>query len=125
MARQILITAGSVERIAELNASRTADAIWEALPLEGQINRWGDEIYFPIRLRLGTERGQATVSLGDIAYWEFGTGFCIFFGPTPASYGNEIRAYSPVTVIGRIIEDPSGFSTTNQGEPIAIHRVAD
>jgi len=125
MARQILIRAGGVERTAELNSSRTADAIWQALPLDAQVNRWGDEIYFPTKLRLGTERGQATVAMGDIAYWEFGLGFCVFFGPTPASKGNEIRAYTPVTVIGRVLEDPAGFKAVTQGDPITVSRIEE
>ena len=42
--RRVTITAGNVQRTATLNASATADAIWQALPIEGRANRWGDEI---------------------------------------------------------------------------------
>ena len=48
-ARRVMkIQAGSVEATAVLNDTRTGDAIWEALPLAGRANRWGDEIYFSI-----------------------------------------------------------------------------
>jgi hypothetical protein len=39
---------------------------------------------------------------GEIGYWPPGTALCIFFGPTPASQGNEIRAASEVSIVGRV-----------------------
>ena len=38
MAREIRIKVGSVMALAELNDSKTAEAIWQALPLRGNIN---------------------------------------------------------------------------------------
>jgi len=43
-ARAILITAGTVSAQAGLNDSRTAGAIWDALPIEAKAQTWGDEI---------------------------------------------------------------------------------
>ena len=82
---KIRITAGQDTASAVLNETHTAEAIWEALPIEARANTWGDEIYFSIPVKLDTERGQATVELGDLGYWAPGTAFCIFFGPTPMS----------------------------------------
>src|SRR5262249_25626244 len=48
MARAIRITAGQVSAVAQLNDSKTANAIWDALPLEAKAETWGDEIYFGI-----------------------------------------------------------------------------
>jgi hypothetical protein len=45
---RIIITAGSVTVEAERNDSPTAQLIWEALPITGRANTWGDEIYFDI-----------------------------------------------------------------------------
>jgi hypothetical protein len=47
-ARTIRITAGEVTATATLDGSRTADAIWTALPIEAKASTWGDEIYFDI-----------------------------------------------------------------------------
>ena len=123
MGRRIVIRAGSVEVPAELNDTRTATAIWEALPIEVPGNTWGDEIYFSVPVRMKTERGQETVALGDLGYWEPGSAFCIFFGPTPASYGDEIRPASPVTVVGRCLHDATAFKSVRGGETVRIERV--
>jgi uncharacterized protein len=120
--RRIVIRAGSVEVRAELNESKTAQAIWESLPIETPGNTWGDEIYFPIAVRMKTERGQETVDIGDLGYWEPGNAFCIFFGPTPMSYADEIRPASPVTVVGKVLDDPTAFKSVRSGETIRIDR---
>jgi hypothetical protein len=44
--RRIRIQAGQVTGTARLNASHTAEAIWQALPLEARANRWGDASSF-------------------------------------------------------------------------------
>lgn len=102
MSRRISITAGDVKVVAVLNETRTADAIWGALPITGLANRWGDEIYFEIPVRLSEENAKAVVEAGDLGYWPPGRAFCIFFEPTPVSRGNEIRPASPVNVFGRL-----------------------
>ncbi len=88
----------------EEKASRTVKAILEKLPIEVIINRWGEELYTePMPVDVGTENAKSGVDLMDVAYWPQGRALCLFFGPTPISSGNKIKAYSPVNVIGRII----------------------
>lgn len=123
--RQIEIRAGDVQVIAELNDNRTADAIWEALPLSAAGNTWGDEIYFGIPVQLQAENAQAVVSLGDLGYWPAGNAFCIFFGPTPVSRGQEIRPASPVNVFGRVIGDPTVFKKVRDGETVTVEQVRE
>jgi hypothetical protein len=103
--KRIRIRIGTTEIKAELNETRTANAIWRMLPIKARINLWGEEIYFAIPLSLAQEAGQAVVHKGDLGYWPPGNAICIFCGPTPISTGNEIRPASAVTVFGRIIED--------------------
>jgi hypothetical protein len=122
MARRIVIQAGQVRLEAELNDTATATAIWEALPIVARGNTWGDEIYFGIPVSLPTERGQETVELGDLGYWEPGSAFCIFFGPTPMSRGDEIRPASPVTVVGRCLGDSRQFKSVRSGESVRLER---
>ena len=120
MGKKIQISAGAIEAEAELNNTSTAQAIWEALPVKGRVNLWGDEIYFSIPLRLKLEAGQELVSIGDLGYWPDGNAFCIFFGPTPVSQGDEIHPASPVTVFGKVIGDATIFKKVAAGTKIIV-----
>jgi hypothetical protein len=120
MGKKIRIIAGAIETTAELNNTSTAQAIREALPIKGRVNLWGDEIYFSIPLSLKLEAGQEVVSMGDLGYWPDGNAFCIFFGPTPVSQGDEIRPASPVTVFGKVIGDATVFKKVAEGTEITI-----
>ncbi len=124
MARKMRISAGGVSAAAELNASRTADAIWDALPIEARASTWGDEIYFSIPVSIGEDRARSVVDLGDVAYWPPGKAFCIFFGQTPASHGDEIRPASPVNVFGKITGDAGVFKPVRSGESMVIEKAS-
>ena len=121
--RKIKIITGELKIEAELNESKTAQLIWEALPMEGENNRWGEEIYFAIPVKTGSEQGaRDVVSAGELGYWPPGHAFCIFFGPTPASRGDEIRAASAVNIIGKILSDPKVFLKARDGARITLAR---
>jgi len=122
---RIRITSGDVSATAVLNDSQTAKAVWDALPIEARALTWGDEIYFGIPVHLEEEDAREVVDLGDLGYWPPGRGFCIFFGPTPASRGNEIRPASPVNVFGTIEGDAALFKRVPSGARIVIEKVAD
>jgi uncharacterized protein len=122
MARAIRITAGGVSAVAELNDSATATAIWDALPIDAKAETWGDEIYFDIPVRAEIDGAKAVVALGDLAYWPPGNAFCIFFGPTPASRGDEIRPASPVNVVGRVSGDATVFKKVRAGTRVTLQR---
>ena len=122
MAKRIHIKAGQIEVVAELNDTKTAQAIWEALPITGRVNLWGDEIYFSIPLSLELEDGQELVSIGDLGYWPQGNAFCIFFGLTPVSGEGEIRPASAVTVFGKVVGDTGILKQVTSGAEIIIER---
>lgn len=82
MGRKIRIKTSLVEVVAELNDTKTAQAIWEALPIKRHGNLWDEEIFFSIPLSLEPEAGQELVSIGNLGYWPQGSAFCVFFGPT-------------------------------------------
>ena len=118
--KAIRITAGGVSVAAELNDSRTAAAIAAALPIQARAQTWGDEIYFDIGLALAEEAPREVVELGDLGYWPPGQAFCIFFGPTPMSRGDEIRPASAVNVIGHVVGDPRSLKSVRSGARVTI-----
>jgi uncharacterized protein len=120
--RSIRITAGDVTADASLNDGSAAARIWGALPIEAWASTWGDEIYFDIGLDCPLDSPREVVELGDLAFWPPGHAFCIFFGPTPASRGKEIRPASAVTVVGRMVGDPSIFRKVRAGARVVIER---
>lgn len=122
MEKRIKIKAGEVKVTAELNNTRTAQEIWDALPITGRGNRWGDEIYFSIPVSPEPENAQELVNMGDLGYWPPGKAFCIFFGPTPMSQGEEIRPASPVNVFGKIIGDAKVLKQVASGTELVIER---
>ena len=113
---------GKITAEAVLNGSQTAAAIWDALPLSIAGQTWGDEIYFGIPVKAKPENARAVVEMGDLAYWPPGSAFCIFYGPTPASRGDEIRPASPVNVVGRMLGDPTVFKPARSGATVRVER---
>ena len=119
--RRVKISAEGVTATATLNDHAVADAIWTALPITARGNRWGDEIYFEIPVRLPqTDDARDVLEAGELGYWPVGHAFCIFWGPTPASQGDEIRASSPVSVFGRLEGDPAVFDSLPGGVEITV-----
>jgi hypothetical protein len=120
--KKITITTEDLKVDASLNESETAQKIWKNLPIEGSVNTWGAEIYFSIPVNVGLENAKAVVSEGDLAYWPPGNAFCIFFGLTPASQGDEIRPASPVNIFGKVIGDPKVFKKVSSGAKIIVEK---
>jgi hypothetical protein len=121
--KEIKIIIGSLEVRGELNDTQTATKIWEALPIEGRVNRWGDEIYFSIPVKAEAEAPHEVVSLGDIGYWPPGSAFCMFFGKTPTSTEDEIRPASEVNLIGKFYNEFDALKSIRDGEKIVIEKI--
>jgi Cyclophilin-like len=73
MGKKIRILVSDLKVEAELNDSKTAQLILEALPIEAKTNLWGEEIYFAIPVRV-------------LAYWK-----CLLylFRPYPGEPGRR------------------------------------
>ena len=94
----------------ELDSSlspKTFQAILDHLPVKVKINRWGDELYTdPTEIDVIEKNGKTEVNELDVAYWPEGRAICLFIGPTPISKDGKILAYSPVNIVGKIIDPP-------------------
>ncbi len=124
MPEKILIKAGGDDFEAELNDSTTGKAIYGALPIRAKAQRWGGEIYFNIPVSCELEEDSREIlEEGELGYWPPGKAFCIFFGPTPASGGDEIRAASAVNIVGRMKGNLSGLWDVPDGAEVFIEKV--
>jgi hypothetical protein len=119
------ISSGSVSLPVELNDTPTAVRILAAVPIEAEVNTWGDEIYFEIPVSVERETGsRVEIEIGEVAYWPPGQALCVFFGPTPASQGSQPRAASPVNVVGRVVGDARLYARLRDGDRVLVHRGA-
>jgi hypothetical protein len=98
------------EVLAEIFDTDCAKAIYSILPIEANLNTWGDEFYFSIPLEYPL----------DIGYWPPGKAIAIFFGPTPASVDENPVPASEVNIIGRLLDDPAKLKEFKKFKKIKI-----
>jgi hypothetical protein len=123
MPTPIRVVVGSVTLDAELSDTPCARAVAEALPIEASISTWGDEFYFSVPVRQSADdTATLEVKVGDIGYWPPGEALAIFFGPTPASTGDDPVPASDVNVVGRILGDARSLKNVARERSIRIER---
>ena len=118
--RRIRVTAGEVAVVAELNDSATANMLWSSLPVTSSASTWGDEIYFAVPMDAEEDDGREVVDMGAVGYWPPGSALCLFFGPTPASRGDEIRPASPVNLVGQVVGDATVMARVRDGDAVVV-----
>lgn len=119
----LLIIINEMQFEASLIKSPTAERIYNALPFEGRANTWGDEIYFSIPVNAELEPdAREEVEVGELAFWPPGSAFCIFFGRTPASFGEKPVAASPVNVFGNITGNLEALKKVRSGSLVQVKK---
>jgi hypothetical protein len=123
-ARRIRISVGGVRLEAELKATKTAEAIYAALPIEAPVNTWGEEFYFKISgVKDHRETATTQVKVGDLAFWGAGEVLAIFFGRTPMSLGADPVPADRVNVVGRIVGDATVLRQALDATKILVEKV--
>jgi hypothetical protein len=108
----------------ELNAGPAATLLAAALPQELALSRWGDEYYGTLAVAIDSrEKKRDVFEVGEVALWPPGNAFCIFFGPTPASHGEEPRMASPGIPLGRIVSGAPGLRTRGPSLRATLRRM--
>jgi len=91
-------------------APKTVSSFLDSLPLVVGMNVWGEELYTDeTPIKVGPENSKPIVCLLDVAYWPPGKAICLFFGPTPIGKSGEIKPYSEVNVMGKIVNTNKNF----------------
>ncbi len=104
---------------------KTCKSIFDSLPFSVNAHVWGEEIYTDESpISEAEENAKDLVSINDVAYWPSGKAICLFFGPTPIGKKGEIKPYSPVNVVGKIIDpDKSMLKDFNDGVKISFKKI--
>lgn len=124
--RRIGIRIGGIAVEAEMLDTPCARAVFGALPLRARPREWGDEFYFDIPVEEALDDTAATLmKAGDIGYWPPGPALAIFFGPTPASSGEDPVAASEVNLVGRIRGDAGILRDAKGADTIVVEAMEE
>ena len=119
---EILFQFGTLEVKANFNKSNSAQVIATTLPIKSIVNRWGDEIYFEIPIKLPPESATLDLKVGDIGYWPEGACLCLFFGKTPASIDDRPRPASEVNLVGAFYATPEVLRKVTSGTKVQVFK---
>ena len=128
MKKKILASIIGLENITieidDTNSPKTCASFLKSLPFSVNAHIWGEEIYTDESpITQSEENAKDLVSLNDITYWPAGKAICLFFGPTPIGKKGEIKPYSPVNIIGKIINaDKSVIKNLKEGTKITFQK---
>ena len=108
----------------DTNSPKTCKSILDSLPFSVNAHLWGEEIYTDESpIAQPEENAKDLVELNDVAYWPNGRAICLFFGPTPIGEKGEIKPYSGVNVVGKIINtDRSVIENFKEGTNITFQK---
>jgi hypothetical protein len=123
MPTPIIMKIGDLTMKAELNDSPSSEKLTTLLPLEFSMSRWGDEYYGDCGINVELSHDARDVmEVGELAVWPTGRALCIFFGPTPASKGDEPRAVSPVNPVGNLTSGTEGLKKLSSTINVKIEK---
>ncbi|MEM1830745.1 MAG: cyclophilin-like fold protein [Desulfurococcaceae archaeon] len=109
-----------VRVMCELIDEPELEKIVEFSPFQTKVERWGDEVYFELPVRLKLKGDKTLMKIGEVAYWPEGNSLCIFFGPTPISRDERPVAYSKVKPLGVVVEGIERLKEVNSGELVKV-----
>ena len=129
MKKKILVRVTELENITieldDTSSPKTCASFLKSLPFSVTAHIWGEEIYTDESpIIQSEENAKDLVNLNDVAYRPNGKAISLFLGPTPIGKKGDIKPYSPVNVIGKIINpDKNILSKMNEGTKITFDKI--
>ena len=122
---QLKITVGTIEIIADLKNTPTAQALFENAPFESRAQTWGEEVYFstPVSVPLESD-ARDVVEAGELAFWVQGESIAIGFGRTPVSKGDEIRLAAATNIWATTKDDVKKLASAFDGDPVKVEAIS-
>ena len=122
--KQLILKFENKELILKLRNTKTAHIIYNALPFQSIVQKWGEEIYFdtPLNINLDPD-ARSVVEYGEVAFWVAGSTIAIGYGRTPVSQENEIRLISPANIWADCKFQKEYISDINQGEIVIVEKL--
>ena len=121
---KIKLTFGTQSFTAVLENTPTVKKLLAALPVESEVETWGEEIYFDVGVQAELEPNATdVVDPGTVCFWVQGNSLAIPFGRTPASRGDESRLVTKVNILGKLEGDAKQLKDVKAGDSVKIKKV--
>jgi len=122
--KEIILKFEKKELKLKLRDTKTANLIFNALPFQSKVQRWGEEIYFDTPLNIDLEEdARSVVEYGEVAFWAAGSAIAIGYGKTPVSQANEIRLISTANIWADSDFKKEYIEEINQGEIVIVQKL--
>ena len=122
--KQLILKFENKELILKLRNTKTAHIIYNALPFQSIVQKWGEEIYFdtPLNINLDPD-AKSVVEYGEVTFWVAGSAIVIGYGRTPVSQENEIRLISPANIWADCKFQKEYIANIKQGEIVIVEKL--
>ena len=122
--KKIILKFNNKELILKLRNTKTADLIYDVLPFQSKVNKWGEEIYFETPLNIDLDKdARSVIEYGEIAFWPSGSAIAIGYGKTPVSQGDEIRLISPANIWADCEFEKEYIHSIKDGDTVLVEKL--
>ncbi|MFH1062212.1 MAG: cyclophilin-like fold protein [Candidatus Omnitrophota bacterium] len=106
--------------LVDLNDTDCAKKIIEILPLDSEICKWSEGVYFKINVNFESENFVKDINEGDVVYWPEGKAIGIFFGTAPMTVADKQVPVWKLIKIGQTKVDILGFQSMREADEVRV-----
>jgi uncharacterized protein len=106
--------------LVDFNATVCAKKIIESLPLDSNLSKWSEGVYFKVNIDYEGEDFVKDINEGDVVYWPEGKVIGIFFGSAPMSVEEKQIPVWKLLKIGQTKVDILGFQSMRESDEVRV-----